>query len=108
MDGIATKMVQEKKSAVLAELQGISTSPFTVNHAGDMDNASEVRVRLWQSIPPSERPIIQQSRTMFGRDIISLLLKANLDVGLDDDRRLTDEEVQAQIPTFLVAGKSLQ
>ncbi|KZV81802.1 cytochrome P450 [Exidia glandulosa HHB12029] len=40
--------------------------------------------------------------TMAGKDLITLLLRANL--AADADMRLTDEEVYAQIPTFLVAG----
>ncbi|EJD37708.1 cytochrome P450 [Auricularia subglabra TFB-10046 SS5] len=38
------------------------------------------------------------------RDLISLLLRANLASNVDPSQRLTDEEVLAQIPTFLFAG----
>ena len=43
-------------------------------------------------------------KSVGGKDLISLLLQANLAV--DASHRLSDEEVLAQIPTFLVAGKS--
>ena len=46
MDEIATKMVQQKRLSVLAELQCLTTSPATVNRSEDMDDTSEVRVRL--------------------------------------------------------------
>ncbi|TFK35548.1 cytochrome P450 [Crucibulum laeve] len=39
-----------------------------------------------------------------GRDILSLLVRANTAVGLPEHQRMTDEQVLAQIPTFLVAG----
>ncbi|KAM5543262.1 hypothetical protein V8D89_003136 [Ganoderma adspersum] len=39
-----------------------------------------------------------------GRDILSLLIKANMASDVPDNQRLTDEEVLAQVPTFLAAG----
>lgn len=39
-----------------------------------------------------------------GHDVISLLLRANLAADVEPSMRLSDEEVLAQIPTFLVAG----
>ncbi|KAF5318137.1 hypothetical protein D9619_012227 [Psilocybe cf. subviscida] len=39
-----------------------------------------------------------------GRDILSLLVRANMMPGIADSQRLSDEEVLAQIPTFMVAG----
>ncbi|KAH7101315.1 cytochrome P450 [Auriculariales sp. MPI-PUGE-AT-0066] len=39
-----------------------------------------------------------------GRDILSLLIQANMDKDLPDNVRMSDEEVMGQIPTFLVAG----
>ncbi|KAJ7480948.1 cytochrome P450 [Mycena latifolia] len=38
------------------------------------------------------------------RDLLSVLLKANLSSDIPDSQRLTDEEVLGQIPTFLIAG----
>lgn len=43
-------------------------------------------------------------RDVAGHDVISLLLRANLAADVDPAMRLSDEEVLAQIPTFLVAG----
>lgn len=42
--------------------------------------------------------------TVGGRDLISLLLRANLADDLEPAQRLSDDEVVAQIPTFLAAG----
>ncbi|EJD01989.1 cytochrome P450 [Fomitiporia mediterranea MF3/22] len=39
-----------------------------------------------------------------GRDLLSVLLRANMDTELPDSQRMTDEDVLAQVPTFLVAG----
>ncbi|KAJ7352448.1 cytochrome P450 [Mycena albidolilacea] len=38
------------------------------------------------------------------RDLLSLLLKANLSADIPERQRLSDEEVIGQIPTFLLAG----
>ncbi|KZP09388.1 cytochrome P450 [Athelia psychrophila] len=39
-----------------------------------------------------------------GRDLLSLLVKANTDPALPADQRMADSDVLAQVPTFLVAG----
>ncbi|CAK5266376.1 unnamed protein product [Mycena citricolor] len=39
-----------------------------------------------------------------GRDLLSVLVKANMSAEIPDSQRLSDDEVIAQIPTFLLAG----
>ncbi|KAF8638899.1 hypothetical protein AX17_001950 [Amanita inopinata Kibby_2008] len=39
-----------------------------------------------------------------GRDLLSLLVRANMATDLPDAQRMSDEDVLAQVPTFLVAG----
>ncbi|KAI0360870.1 cytochrome P450 [Trametes cingulata] len=39
-----------------------------------------------------------------GRDLLSLLVKANMATDLPDSQRLSDADVTGQIPTFLIAG----
>ncbi|KAI5118119.1 hypothetical protein M0805_008028 [Coniferiporia weirii] len=39
-----------------------------------------------------------------GRDLLSALVRANMDTELPDAQRMADEDVLAQVPTFLVAG----
>ncbi|THH09705.1 hypothetical protein EW145_g1826 [Phellinidium pouzarii] len=39
-----------------------------------------------------------------GRDLLSALVKSNMDTELPDTQRMVDEDVLAQVPTFLVAG----
>ncbi|KAH7101937.1 cytochrome P450 [Auriculariales sp. MPI-PUGE-AT-0066] len=41
---------------------------------------------------------------MDGKDLLSLLLQANLAEDLPAEHKMSDEEVTAQIPTFIVAG----
>ncbi|KAI0353766.1 cytochrome P450 [Trametes cingulata] len=41
---------------------------------------------------------------MQGRDVLSLLVKANIAPDIPESQPLTDEDVLAQVPTFMVAG----
>ncbi|KAI1783891.1 cytochrome P450 [Ganoderma leucocontextum] len=45
-----------------------------------------------------------EKKDVQGRDLLTLLIKANMATDIPDSQRLTDEEVIAQVPTFLVAG----
>ncbi|KZT73023.1 cytochrome P450 [Daedalea quercina L-15889] len=38
------------------------------------------------------------------RDLLTLLIKANMDPSIPKSQRLSDEDILAQVPTFLVAG----
>lgn len=42
-----------------------------------------------------------------GKDLLSLLIKANMDSDVAPEQRMSDEEVMHQIPTFMVAGVNL-
>lgn len=43
----------------------------------------------------------------FGNDLISLCLKSNLASDLPESMRMSDEEINGQTPTFLLAGTSV-
>ncbi|PIL32220.1 cytochrome P450 [Ganoderma sinense ZZ0214-1] len=45
-----------------------------------------------------------EKKDLQGRDLLTLLIKANMATDIPNSQRLTDEEVLAQVPTFLVAG----
>ncbi|EJD37313.1 cytochrome P450 [Auricularia subglabra TFB-10046 SS5] len=45
-----------------------------------------------------------EKKAMGGKDILSLLIQANLAEDLPATQRLTDEEVMAEIPSFILAG----
>jgi len=54
------------------------------------------------SITASEKA--GEKNTVHGRDLLSLLVRANTATDLSDSQRMSDEDVLAQVPTFLVAG----
>ncbi|KAI9062669.1 cytochrome P450 [Trametes sanguinea] len=43
-------------------------------------------------------------QSLQGRDLLTLLIKANMATDIPDNQRLSDDDVLAQVPTFLVAG----
>nr|VWO99488.1 N/A [Ganoderma boninense] len=43
-------------------------------------------------------------RDLQSRDLLTLLIKANIATDIPESQRLSDEDVLAQVPTFLVAG----
>ncbi|KAI0795607.1 cytochrome P450 [Abortiporus biennis] len=45
-----------------------------------------------------------EKKDVHGRDLLTLLLKANMATDIPESQRLSDEDVLAQVPTFLVAG----
>ncbi|KAH7910527.1 cytochrome P450, partial [Hygrophoropsis aurantiaca] len=47
---------------------------------------------------------IVEKRSVQGRDLLSLLVRANMATDIPDNQKLSDEEVLAQVPTFLVTG----
>ncbi|KAI0743349.1 cytochrome P450 [Daedaleopsis nitida] len=52
----------------------------------------------------SEKAHTLEKKDVQGRDLLTLLIKANMATDVPESQRLSDEEVIAQIPTFLVAG----
>jgi len=51
----------------------------------------------------SEKGEIEKN-SLHGRDLLSLLIKANMATDIPDSQKLSDEDVVAQVPTFLAAG----
>ncbi|KAH8102301.1 cytochrome P450 [Cristinia sonorae] len=45
-----------------------------------------------------------EKRDLQGRDLLTLLIKANMATDIPESQRLSDEDVLAQVPTFIVAG----
>ncbi|KAI0741702.1 cytochrome P450 [Daedaleopsis nitida] len=52
----------------------------------------------------SEKARTLEKKDVQGRDLLTLLIKANMATDVPESQRLSDEEVVAQIPTFFVAG----
>ncbi|KZS96656.1 cytochrome P450 [Sistotremastrum niveocremeum HHB9708] len=45
-----------------------------------------------------------EEKSVEGKDILSILIRANMATDLPDSARLSEEDVLAQVPTFIVAG----
>ena len=45
-----------------------------------------------------------ERKDVVGKDLLSLLVRDNMASDIPEDSRMTDEEVLAQVPTFLLAG----
>ncbi|EPS98326.1 hypothetical protein FOMPIDRAFT_1024652 [Fomitopsis schrenkii] len=43
-------------------------------------------------------------KSLHDRDLLTLLIKANMSTDIPENQRLSDDDVLAQVPTFLVAG----
>ncbi|KAG2159211.1 cytochrome P450 [Suillus bovinus] len=55
------------------------------------------------SLSAKKGDFIEKS-SLQGRDLLSLLVRANMATDIPENQRLSDEDVLAQVPTFLVAG----
>ncbi|KAJ7891297.1 cytochrome P450 [Mycena olivaceomarginata] len=72
-----------------------------------MENSQAVMRRIGlQLLQESKNEIVQNGTSEKGRsrDLLSLLVRANTSKDLPASQRLSDEDVLAQVPTFLVAG----
>jgi cytochrome P450 len=45
-----------------------------------------------------------EKNSLHGRDLLSLLVKANMATDIPESQKMSDKDVIAQVPTFLVAG----
>ncbi|KAF8131021.1 cytochrome P450 [Boletus edulis] len=81
-----------------ARITKVSTR--TMNRIGK-DLLSEAKAAARESA--TEKGKIEK-KNLHGRDILSLLVKANMATDIPESQRLCDEDVLAQVPTFLVAG----
>ncbi|TFK38084.1 cytochrome P450 [Crucibulum laeve] len=74
----------------------------------EVKSASEIMKRIGGQLLKENRESISSSgknKDIRGsRDVLSLLVHANVAPHLEDHRRLSDEHVLVQVPTFLVAG----
>ncbi|KAI0672480.1 cytochrome P450 [Trametes maxima] len=82
-----------------------------------VDRAREVMRRIGSELIQEKKTQIQRElaenksggsslerKDVQGRDLLTLLLKANMATDIPDSQRLSDEDVLAQVPTFIVAG----
>ncbi|KAK7022202.1 cytochrome P450 [Favolaschia claudopus] len=52
----------------------------------------------------SKRQAVAGVESRTARDLLSLLVRANMDKDIPESQRMSDDDVLAQVPTFLVAG----
>ncbi|KAI9513467.1 cytochrome P450, partial [Russula earlei] len=64
---------------------------------------SQRKDEILSAIESDDKSAVEK-RNILGRDLLSILLRANMAKDIPEDARMTDEEVLAQIPTFLLAG----
>ncbi|KAJ7698384.1 cytochrome P450 [Mycena rosella] len=83
-------------------LRNIPTKQDKIMHAAQ---ATMLRIGR-QLLEESKREIAANGtfNTGRGRDLLTLLVRANTSKEIPADQRLSDEDVLAQVPTFLVAG----
>jgi len=81
MRRIGKQLIEEKKTAIRAQM------------------TSELDAKV-----SSEKGGVKRKDIGQGRDLLTLLLKANIATDIPESQRLSDEDVLAQVPTFLVAG----
>ncbi|KAH9885221.1 cytochrome P450 [Cubamyces lactineus] len=88
---------------------------FPDERAKSVGRAQEVMRRIGNQLIQEKKAEIQREmsesksgnvaqKDVRGRDLLTLLLKANMATDIPDSQRLSDEDVLAQVPTFLVAG----
>ncbi|CAL1706741.1 unnamed protein product [Somion occarium] len=74
----------------------------SIMHRIGMRLIKEKKDALISANPPDKRGMTTSE--MHDRDLLSLLIRANLASDIPESQRLSDEDVLAQVPTFLVAG----
>ncbi|THV06953.1 cytochrome P450 [Dendrothele bispora CBS 962.96] len=81
--------------------RNLPANPVFRNARGLMDRIGN---ELLQDAKEMARSSEKQDGMGKSRDLLSLLMRSNLDNNLPDHQRMSDEDVLAQIPTFFVAG----
>ncbi|THU93925.1 cytochrome P450 [Dendrothele bispora CBS 962.96] len=81
--------------------RSLPVNPVIRNARGLMDRIGN---ELLQDAKEMARSSEKQDGIGKSRDLLSLLMRSNLDNNLPDHQRMSDEDVLAQIPTFFVAG----
>ncbi|KXN91970.1 hypothetical protein AN958_11030 [Leucoagaricus sp. SymC.cos] len=67
--------------------------------------AREIMLRIGKELLSDRRnAILSSKKHVTANDILSLLVRANTVEDLPENQRMSDEDVVAQIPTFIVAG----
>lgn len=79
------------------------SSTLKATHAMGKDLISQKKSEILASADVDAKGGVEK-RNIQGRDLLSLLIKANMATDIPDNARMSDEEILAQVPTFLIAG----
>ncbi|KAJ6510544.1 cytochrome P450 [Mycena sanguinolenta] len=77
--------------------------PTKLDNTMDASRATMMRIGR-QLLQDSRKEMAQSGEKSRARDLLSLLVRANTSKDIPASQRLSDEDVLAQVPTFLVAG----
>ncbi|KIP05284.1 hypothetical protein PHLGIDRAFT_119933 [Phlebiopsis gigantea 11061_1 CR5-6] len=77
-------------------------SALAVMHRIGKQLIAEKKATILEAVGQKGREI--EKKDMNERDLLSLLIKANMATDIPESQRLSDDEILAQVPTFIVAG----
>ncbi|KAI0822367.1 cytochrome P450 [Trametes gibbosa] len=84
-------------------IRGIEQAKATMRRIGEQ-LVAEKKAAIVRETTEKDGHDSSGGRSLQARDLLTLLLKANMARDIPDNQRLSDEDVLAQVPTFLVAG----
>ncbi|OCH84546.1 cytochrome P450 [Obba rivulosa] len=90
------RLIQTQGTRRLKEAQGV------MRRIG-MQLIAEKKAAVLRSLTSGGTDRVEK-KDLHGRDLLTLLIKANMATDLPEDLRLSDDDVLSQVPTFLVAG----
>ncbi|OBZ66432.1 hypothetical protein A0H81_13683 [Grifola frondosa] len=65
---------------------------------------AEKKAAVMKELARKKADSVVERQDLQGRDLLTLLIKANMASDIPENQRLPDEDVLAQVPTFLAAG----
>ncbi|KAL0573184.1 hypothetical protein V5O48_008777 [Marasmius crinis-equi] len=77
---------------------------FTPETQGAFRRAHGTSSRIAKELYEHNRAAVEKTGTSQDRDLFSLLIKSNMSKDVPEAQKMTEEEVLAQVPTFLAAG----
>ncbi|CAL1709423.1 unnamed protein product [Somion occarium] len=106
---------QIRPTAIIQALIPILRFVIRDERMKNMDDAQAVMRRIGMQLVAERKAAVLagtssgekggvERKDLEGRDLLTLLIKANMATDIPESQRLSDEDVLAQVPTFLIAG----
>ncbi|KAF8061719.1 cytochrome P450 [Lyophyllum atratum] len=70
----------------------------------EIKQSQQTMARIGNGLLRESKASIREKSAWKCRDLLSLLVKSNMATDIPENQRMSDEDVLAQVPTFLVAG----